>query len=221
MRLMPAMVAIWLTCLSPSLLSAVGKKTAPPLPAEVDPFRLDPKETERVPLIRAWQQLARTLQQATDMEKLTAVNRFFNQRLFASDQIIWGRKDYWATPTEFLSRNAGDCEDFAISKYFTLRALGIEDDKLYLTYVRALTLNQAHMVLIYFKTPDATPLVLDNLDPEIKPATQRHDLVPIYSFNGTGLWRAQRNHNKGRRLGPSLRLHKWHSLLARIQRKGP
>ena len=170
--------------------------------------------------MRAWQQLVRRLQQASETEKLTAVNHFFNQRLFVPDQIIWGRKDYWATPTEFLLKNAGDCEDFAISKYFTLRALGIEDDKLYLTYVRALTLNQAHMVLIYFRTPDATPLVLDNLDPEIKPATRRHDLVPVYSFNGTGLWRAQRNHSKGRRLGPSLRLHKWHSLLARIQRKG-
>ncbi|WP_197479414.1 transglutaminase-like cysteine peptidase, partial [Oleiphilus sp. HI0132] len=81
----------------------------------------------------------------------------------------------WATPLEFLATNAGDCEDFSIAKYFTLREMGIPDDMIKITYVKALELNQAHMVLAYYPTPDAEPLILDNLINEIKPAGQRTD----------------------------------------------
>ena len=133
-------------------------------------------------------------------QQLERTNTFFNRRLrFEDDLEIWKIKDYWATPIESLSRRAGDCEDFAIAKYVTLRLLGIPDDKLRLIYVRAQIggsssrVSQAHMVLGYFETPTADPLVLDNLTGEVRPATRRPDLTPVFSFNSAGLWVAGAN----------------------------
>ncbi len=155
----------------------------------------------------------------TDMEKLKLVNRFFNRNRFVSDRRHWGEEDYWATPIEFLSTNGGDCEDFSIAKYFTLRELGVSEDRLRLSYVKALKLNQAHMVVTYFKTANAEPLVLDNLISRIKPASKRKDLLPVYSFNGDGLWLAQRR-GQGEFVGSSGRLSLWNDLRQRMQRMG-
>ena len=134
--------------------------------------------------------LIRNYQSKPVMLQLQAVNQFFNQLQFLSDSHHWSREDYWATPVELLGSNGGDCEDFAIAKYLTLRQLGIPDHQLRLSYVNALTINQAHMVLAYLPGPGEDPLVLDNLIDEIKAASQRRDLKPVYSFNDQGLWLA-------------------------------
>ena len=55
-------------------------------------------------------------------------------------------------------------------------------------YVKALKLNQLHMVVAYYPKPSAIPLILDNLKSDLLPASQRKDLLPIYSFNGSKLW---------------------------------
>lgn len=166
--------------------------------------------------LRAWQRLVEKAWGKPELEQLKLVNDFFNNRIFTTDRRLWHREDYWATPVEFLIKNAGDCEDFAIAKYFTLRKLGVLDSKLLLTYVKAIRLNQAHMVLTYYKTPRAIPLVLDNINPRILPATKRRDLVPIYTFNGGGLWLAKQR-GKGKLLGQSGRLKKWRELQARLE----
>ena len=127
--------------------------------------------SDAVGRVQQWQQLISESNELTDREKLKKVNDFFNQQVeFVSDSFLWGQEDYWATPLEFLAKGAGDCEDYSIAKYFTLRELGVSDKKMRITYVKALELNQAHMVLTYFPTPRAVPLVLDNLIPAIKPA---------------------------------------------------
>ncbi|MBC8319017.1 MAG: transglutaminase-like cysteine peptidase, partial [Desulfobulbaceae bacterium] len=136
----------------------------------------------------SWENVILEDTSATDREKIEKVNHFFNQLEFVSDSVHWGENDYWATPIEFLGSGGGDCEDFSLSKYFTLLAMGISEKKLNLTYVKALKLNQHHMVLTYFSMPDEEPLVLDNLTDLVLPASQRMDLLPIYSFNGIGLW---------------------------------
>ncbi len=161
-------------------------------------------------LIR-WQDLIREDTSTTDMEKLTKVNLFFNQVEFISDPLHWKKEDYWATPVEFLGSGGGDCEDFSLAKYFTLKAMGVAEEKLNITYVKALQLNQAHMVMTYFKTPEADPLVLDNLTDAIKPASQRTDLLPVYSFNGAGLWLAKQR-GRGKYVGRSDRLKRWQEL---------
>lgn len=166
--------------------------------------------------IALWQELLINKTMRTDQEKLRRTNRLINETAtFAKDSITWGMNDYWATPLEFITRGAGDCEDFAIAKYFTLRELGVPDRKMRLTYVKAIDLNQAHMVLTYYDTPGSIPLVLDNLIPEIKPASMRTDLVPVYSFNGAGLWLAK-TRGLGKQVGKSNRVGLWQELRQRM-----
>ena len=165
----------------------------------------------------AWENLIITDNSQTELEKLEKVNQFFNQMEFVEDIDHWGDKDYWATPIEFLGTQGGDCEDFTIAKYFTLKAMGIEEEKLNLTYVKALTYNVHHMVLTYFSTPGSEPLVLDNIVADIKPASQRRDLLPIYSFNGTGLWLAKQR-GRGKLAGSSSRLKRWQDLVQRMSK---
>ncbi len=163
----------------------------------------------------SWQQLVREDTATTDIEKLNKVNTFFNRLRFVSDDINWGKSDYWATPIEFLSKGAGDCEDYSLAKYFTLKALGVPESKLNMTYVKAVKLNQAHMVVTYYAQPNAVPLVLDSLITEIQLATERKDLLPVYSFNGASLWLAK-SRGKGQKVGSSDRLKRWQNLLARM-----
>ena len=163
----------------------------------------------------AWEDLIISDISQTDLEKLEKVNQFFNQMEFVDDINHWGEKDYWATPIEFLGTQGGDCEDFTIAKYFTLKAMGVEEEKLNLTYVKALTYNVHHMVLTYFSTPGSEPLILDNLVPDINPSSQRKDLLPIYSFNGTGLWIAKQR-ERGKLAGSSSRLQRWQDLVQRM-----
>jgi len=166
--------------------------------------------------IEQWQQLIDTAKNLPEKEKLVQVNQFFNQRIeFIADIYLWSVNDYWATPLEFLSKGAGDCEDFSIAKYFTLLEVGVAEEKMRLTYVKAVKLNQAHMVLTYFPSPRAIPLVLDNLIPQIKPANQRTDLLPVYSFNGTGLWLAKAR-GLGKKVGKASRLNMWNELKNRM-----
>ena len=165
--------------------------------------------------LQAWVKLIREDTSTTDIEKLEKVNIFFNRLRFVDDIIHWKQKDYWATPVELLASNGGDCEDFSIGKYFTLKILGVSEEKLNMTYVKALKLNQAHMVVTYYERPGAEPLVLDNLVKVIKPATQRKDLLPVYSFNGTSLWLAKQR-GKGKMVGSSERLGHWKNLLERM-----
>jgi len=153
-----------------------------------------------------------------EREKLELVNDFMNQTPFLSDREHWGKEDYWATPIEFLSTNGGDCEDFSIAKYFTLRALGVPDEKLRITYVKELVIyNEAHMVLAYFPTPDSEPLVLDNIRKVIQPASSRTDLLPVYSFNGSGLWLAKEQTGRAQSVGGSDRIGHWRDLQSRLQ----
>ncbi len=165
-----------------------------------------------------WQQLMLTHQALPELEKLQKVNDFFNQGInFVDDSALWQVNDYWATPVEFLAQGAGDCEDYAIAKFFTLKELGVAEEKMRITYVKAIRLNQAHMVLTYFETPRSVPVVLDNLIPEIKLASSRDDLLPVYSFNGSGLWLAKAR-GAGQRVGDADRLSLWSDLTQRILR---
>lgn len=162
-----------------------------------------------------WYQLINDYDNARPLDKLELVNNFFNQMAFVNDSELWGQEDYWATPLQMLSTNGGDCEDFSIAKYFTLRKMGIPEEHMRLTYVKALQLDQAHMVLTYYPTPESEPLVLDNLVTDIRPSSERTDLLPVYSFNGNGLWLAKKV-GEDERVGRSARLSRWQEVIARI-----
>ena len=150
--------------------------------------------------------------------KLERVNEFFNQIPYHDDFEQWDAKDYWATPIELLGSNAADCEDYAIAKYFTLRELGVSSEKLRITYVKAIELNQAHMVLAYYRTPEAIPLILDNLKHQIRSADERKDLIPVYGFNAEGLWLAV-NRGHGKRLGDSKKISLWNAVREKMKQE--
>lgn len=176
---------------------------------------------ESAAVFSEWQNILTDDKKRTESEKLQKVNDFFNQRIFFNDDIaIWGQSDYWATPLETIGRTQGDCEDFSIAKYYSLINLGIPVNKLRLVYVKATqrgplgSVQQAHMVLAYYPTPNADPLVLDNLNPLILPASRRSDLFPIFSFNSAGLWQGT-----GQQSSKS-NLSRWQDLLARARAEG-
>jgi len=164
--------------------------------------------------ILSWQNLIKNNQQNSDWEKLNLVNNFFDRIPYVTDLEHWGQYDYWATPIEMLATNGGDCEDYAIGKYFTLRALGVATEKMRITYVILTDMNQPHMVLAYYKTPDAEPLILDNIKKQIILASGRPDLQPVYGFNGDGLWE---KHERGNELKEdNKRVFPWQDLNERM-----
>jgi len=158
-----------------------------------------------------------------DAGKLSTVNTYFNQRIhFRADAEVWGQADHWASPLELLGKGEGDCEDFAIAKYFSLRALGVPAAQLRLVYALASPAGlsaqaQPHMVLAYFATPHADPLLLDNLRSEVLGAAQRTDLTPVFSFNRDGLWRGIGPHAAG---DPTVRLPRWRETIAKAGAEG-
>ena len=165
-----------------------------------------------------WEALIKSSAALAEPDKLNEVNRFFNRTIrFVDDIQLWRENDYWATPVEMLVKGAGDCEDYSIAKYFTLRRLGVPADKLRITYVKALNYNQAHMVLTYYASPSAEPLVLDNLINDIRPAGRRPDLFPVFSFSDAGLWVAGASQSSA---DPTTRLSRWRDVLDRMSREG-
>ncbi len=166
----------------------------------------------------AWQALMEDHQGDGERAKLKQVNDFFNLLAYHSDWRLWGKEDYWATPIEALGKGGADCEDYSIAKYYTLRQMGVPEEKMRIMYVKSLELNEAHMVLTYYSSPSAVPLVLDNLKPSILPATNRTDLIPVYSFNADGLWLAK-SRGRGKRVGSSQRINLWQDLKARMEKE--
>lgn len=154
---------------------------------------------------------------------LASVNEFYNRRVvFTDDAVAWGENDHWASPLETLEKGQGDCEDYAIAKYFSLLAAGVPVNKLRLVYVRASIggpggVTQAHMVLAWYAQPGAEPLILDNLIGELRPASRRPDLTPVFSFNSEGLWQGTGGASAG---DPVSRLSRWREIIAKARAEG-
>ena len=163
--------------------------------------------------------LLNNISKKSELEKLKIINDYFNKVNYSSDLKAWNKKDYWASREEFLSIDEGDCEDYVIAKYFSLRQLGIPLERLYLTYVKAIKYRQSHMVLTYYKTKASVPLVLDNIIQVIKPATARTDLRPLFSFNGEKIYMAKQR-GLGRVIPQGkINLTKWSDLVLKIKRE--
>ena len=169
--------------------------------------------------VQLWDKMIQSVKNKKIVKKLKAVNDFFNKFKYITDIKLWKQKDYWASPYEFLGKGAGDCEDYAIAKYFALRTLGISDKKLKITYVklkqRSKKYDQAHMVLNYYHKKNSTPIILDNIVKSLKLATKRKDLKPIYSFNASGLWKAQNKTKDLKRKGNN-NLKQWQQMMSKI-----
>jgi predicted transglutaminase-like cysteine proteinase len=169
------------------------------------------------------QALLQAIERAAQLDeapRLAAINSYLNRRIeFHEDIDVWGKQDFWASPLEALDKGRGDCEDYAIAKYLSLIAAGTPVAKLRMVYVRASLGGRslAHMVLAYYAEPGAEPLILDNLIGDVRPASQRPDLQPVFSFNGEGLWQGVGATSAG---DPLARLSQWRELLAKVKAEG-
>lgn len=177
-------------------------------------------------MVQEMQELVSRLAQADEAAQHEQTNLFYNRKIrYASDLRLWQQLDYWASPLETFGQGRGDCEDYAIAKYFTLLAGGIPASKMRLIYVKAdlpATATQpaesvGHMVLAYYAQPTAEPVILDNLTDEIRLASQRPDLKPVFSFNTEGLWQGVGQQSMG---DPMARISKWRDAMNRIKAEG-
>ncbi len=171
-----------------------------------------------------WQQLNSQLQNASTEEKISKINGFFAENItYKTDETLWQQKDYWSSPGQLIGKSQGDCEDYAIAKYVALLNLGVSEDKLRLIYVKARIggarsrITQAHMVLGYYATPNAQPLILDSLISEVLPAAQRTDLTPVFSFNSQGLWQPGARQPVA---SSTARLSRWRDVIERMKNEG-
>ena len=175
-----------------------------------------PQASKRVEI---WDRIMQESQNKKVLHKLKNVNDFFNKIKYKRDLAHWGKNDYWAAPFEFMGTGAGDCEDYAIAKYYSLIKLGIPEHKLRITYVKLLRkrtkYEEAHMVLTYYHKKNSTPIVLDNVNKKLQLASKRKDLKPIYSFNANGLWQAKNKGKSSIKIG-SNNLKAWQDLMTRI-----
>lgn len=151
----------------------------------------------------------------TIQEKLKLVNDFFNQMQWADDKELWNKKDYWATPLESLIRNSGDCEDFAIAKYFTLLAMDVPEHQLKITFVR-INNQLGHMVLFYYPENSTEPLILDNMEDKIVKQSERPELNYVFSFNNDGMWL---NSHKTAQADEKNVIQKWAQMITKIKQE--
>ncbi len=213
------------------MLSAIGMVLATAVYAPATALQFDDSHIQQVARARygqggatavsRWLAMMAQQRSAPESQQLRAVNDFWNSTVRGSeDRYVWNQADYWATPLETLGKQAGDCEDFVIGKYFSLIHMGVPAERLRLVYVKARiggmgsSTTIAHMVLGYYATPDADPLVLDSLLGSIAPASQRRDLTPVFSFNAQGIYVAGAAPTSPDRIGH------WRNLLSKMQKEG-
>jgi len=153
----------------------------------------------------------------SEFMQLTKVNIYLNHKLkYQSDIILNNKSDYWATPKEFLTVGSGDCEDYAIIKYFTLLKLGFEKDKLFITLVYDTYSKRDHMVLSYFEDANKPPLILDSLSYEVLNLSKRADLKVNAFINTNGVYRLSKT-NKLRKTKQIS--NKFKELLKRVRKE--
>lgn len=118
---------------------------------------------------------------------LRSVNEYVNRVVtYISDDQSYGRRDFWAKPSETISKRTGDCEDFAILKLHLLQAAGYPADKIRLVLARDLAANRDHAFLVVF-TP-AGSKVLDNATDRVYSVKEAVALRPIMSFSEGNRW---------------------------------
>jgi len=118
-------------------------------------------------------------------DQLNYVNEYLNQYAYILDPINYGRRDYWATPREFMYRT-GDCEDYAISKMVSLLHLGWSQDSMRIVVLNDLNLGIPHAILVVYFEDQA--LVLDNQIPQVIEADRIRHYEPIFSINQDRWW---------------------------------
>ncbi len=138
-----------------------------------------------------WIEFLKSIKGLNKLDQLRQVNARMNEATYVQDKNNWGQNDYWATPQEFMAR-FGDCEDYAIMKYLSLRMLGWDDNDLRVVAVKDLNLKVGHAILVVFMTAKSgarVPLVLDNQIGSVVKASSIRHYQPVFSINEKSWWR--------------------------------
>lgn len=148
-------------------------------------FEQQMQTAQMSPQIQAWKVKLQSLKNSNTRDQIAAVNDYINYVSYIEDSRNYGTSDKWATPIEFFAKG-GDCEDFAIAKYASLRALGFSTDQLRIAIVQDKIKNIPHAVLIVY-TEDGT-YVLDNQDKRLRNIAEVTRYKPVFSINATYWW---------------------------------
>ncbi|OHC79461.1 MAG: hypothetical protein A3G18_02665 [Rhodospirillales bacterium RIFCSPLOWO2_12_FULL_58_28] len=133
-----------------------------------------------------WEVFLESIRGKDQMTQINEVNRVMNKAKYIADETNWGEKDYWASPGEFMAR-FGDCEDYAISKYMSLKVLGFKQDQIRVVAVKDLNLKVGHAILVVFL--DNKVYVLDNQIKQVVEAQTIRHYQPVFSINDKKWWR--------------------------------
>ncbi len=159
----------------PNLESAVRRK-----------FQRNCRRTKNFACVSdAWLDLMSSIKGSSKIEQMDALNAHLNKAAYVTDMVNWQQQDYWATIHQFFSKD-GDCEDYAIAKYYSLIELGFDADQMRIVIVEDTNLNIAHAVLAVYL--DDEIWVLDN---QISTLVSHDNIVhytPLYSINENAWW---------------------------------
>ena len=133
-----------------------------------------------------WMKYLDSIKGKKKLDQLKALNKFMNRAKYITDKSNWGKKDYWATPDEFFAK-FGDCEDYAITKFMSLKHLGWDAKKLRVVAVKDMNLKVGHAILAVFL--DGKVYILDNQVKIVVEARKIRHYRPVFSINEKYWWR--------------------------------
>ncbi|MBI1274995.1 hypothetical protein GC177_03370 [bacterium] len=133
-----------------------------------------------------WEEFVSSAESLGRESQIYAVNDEMNRSPYITDLVNWGMDDYWETPLQFINRS-GDCEDYAIAKYMTLRELGFSPEDMRIVILKDSNINMMHAVLVV--SFNGRALVLDNYIPKVTESTRIKHYHPIYAINENHWWR--------------------------------
>lgn len=143
------------------------------------------KANAGTPVVQSWKARLHDLRGRSAREQIEGVNDFINSVRYIEDSQNYRKSDYWATPVEFMTRG-GDCEDFAIAKYASLRALGFSADQMRIAVVHDKVKKIHHAILVVYT--EGGTFVLDNQNKKVAKADNVDRYKPIFSLNSNSWW---------------------------------
>lgn len=118
---------------------------------------------------------------ASIRDKINTVNYTVNHAIrYASDMDTYHVADYWAKPSEALSHQQGDCEDYAILKMAALYEAGVDLDQMTLVVLFDQQRHFYHAVLSV--SVSGNNLILDNMRDEVLSDKRIAGYLPLYSI---------------------------------------
>lgn len=143
------------------------------------------EQTGRDCRLERWESFLDKIGGDSRMDQLKAVNRFVNKVRYRDDRANWKKKDYWAAPGEFFA-TGGDCEDYAVAKYYSLKRLGFPEERMKIVVLKDRSRGIHHAVLVVDWEGEA--LMLDSIDNRIAPYNKAKHYQALYSINESAYW---------------------------------